>query len=56
MNPPEKQPITLSLLQQKVKVVRKDLSEIQREMNEFQTYIQEVFEDSKKTLEMLTKK
>lgn len=51
--PSEKQPITLPLLQQKVRGVRRDLTSLQKDMKDFKIYIQDLFEDSKKRIEAL---
>jgi hypothetical protein len=55
MIPKEQQPITLPLLQQKVRGVRKDLTSLQNDIKEFGIHIQELFEDSKKRLENVKK-
>jgi hypothetical protein len=52
----EQQPITLPLLQQKCRRVRNDLTNLRNDMSEFSIYIQQLFEDSKKQLETLSKK
>lgn len=52
----EQQPITLPLLQQKVRRVSNNLQSLQKDMNDFTIHIEQVHQQSKILLEQLQQK
>jgi hypothetical protein len=56
MIPKEQQPITLPLLQQKVKRVSNDLQTLHKDVNDFTLYINQLCQQSKTLLSELEQK